>query len=237
MAIFIGWLTCIPAVLLTHSFVSPWRDSEATVILRMSIASVVSGKFNEQNNRNNKNEMTDCKLQITECKNLILRTAKTGQFEGQKFFGCKNYPECSYQIPLHFDENVMTEQQQKLASAFGLFVRSNCFIYATYGVLYFNLRKAAFMDYLLRIDVVYSDANVETGLTGAKIYNSLFFHLFLIPTAEIKRYLINNFPKTYTNLSTKDFTTKIFSNGIDYDNHKLDEDVFRQYSDIETYNR
>lgn len=106
----------------------------------------------------------------------------------------------------------MTKQQlqiskKKLAVAFGLFVRSNNFIYATYGVVYFNLRQAAFMDYLLRADIVQSDAGVEIGLTGAKIYNSLFYHLFLIPTPEIKQYLVNNFPKTYSTLTT-DFTAR-----------------------------
>lgn len=183
--------------------------------------------------------MTDCKLQISDCKNLVLQTAKTGQFEGQKFFGCKNYPDCSYLIPLHFDESAMTDKQKKLADAFGLFVRSNYFIYATYGVVYFNLRQAAFMDFLLRTDIVISNDYhyAEIGLTGAKIYNDLFYHLFLIPNPEIKRYLINNFPKTYSNLSSTDSTTRFFNNGIDYDNHTLDEEVFKQYSDIETYNR
>jgi len=187
--------------------------------------------------RNDKQEMTDCKLQIVECNNLVLRTSKTGQFAGHNFFGCKNYPDCSLIVPLHFNETEMTNNQKKLAEAFGLFVRSNNFIYATYGVVYFNLRQAAFMDYLLRTDIVYSDSGVEIGLTGAKIYNALFYHLLLIPTSEIKRYLINNFPKTYSNVATTDFTTRFFSNGIDYEKHILDEDVFRQYSDIETYNR
>jgi len=184
--------------------------------------------------------MTDCNLKIIECKNLTLRTAKTGKFEGQKFFGCSHYPLCSYLIPLHFDENSMTEQQEKLAKAFGLFIHSNYFIYATYGVVYFNLRQAAFMDYLLRTDIVVSNDyynNVEVGLTGAKIYNDLFYHLFLIPTLETKRYLINNFPKTYSNLISDNFTTKFFNDGIDYDNHIVNEDIFRPYSDIETYNR
>ena len=184
--------------------------------------------------------MTDCKLQIVECRNLVLRTSQTGKFVGQKFFGCKNYPQCSHIDTLYFDETAMTDKQKKLAEAFGLFVRSNYFIYATYGVVYFNLRQSAFMDYLLRTDIVISSEyynNVEIGLTGAKIYNDLFYHLFLIPTTEIKRYLINNFPKTYSNLSSTNFTTRFFSNGIDYDKHTLDEEVFKQYRDIETYNR
>jgi len=132
----------------------------------------------------------------------------------------------------------MTEQQEKLARAFGLFVRSNYFIYATFGVVYFNLRQASFMDYLLRTDIVVSNDynnNVEIGLTGAKIYNDLFYHLFLIPTLETKRYLINNFPKTFSNLSSENFTTRFFNDGIDYENHKVKEDVFTQYRDIETY--
>lgn len=184
--------------------------------------------------------MTDCKLQIADCKNIVLRTAKTGHFKGQKFFGCKNYPDCSYIVPLHFDEAAMTDKQKELARAFGLFVRSNYLIYATYGVVYFNLRQAAFMDYLLRTDIVVSNDyhnNAEIGLTGAKIYNELFYHLFLIPTLETKRYLIKNFPKTYSNLTINKFTTRFFSEGIDYDNHIVKEDVFRPYSDIETYNR
>lgn len=184
--------------------------------------------------------MTDCKFQIADCKNLVLRIAKTGQFEGQKIFGCKNYPECSHIVSLHFDEAAMTDNQKELAKAFGLFVRSNYFIYATFGVVYFNLRQAAFMDYLLRTDIIVLNDyynNVEIGLTGAKIYTDLFYHLFLIPTPETKRYLINNFPKTYSNLSTDNFTTRFFNDGIDYDNHIVNEDVFRPYSDIETYNR
>ena len=184
--------------------------------------------------------MTDCKLKIEECKNLVLRTAQKGQFAGQKFFGCSLYQLCSYIIPLHFDEKSMTEQQEKLARAFGLFVRSNYFIYATYGVVYFNLRQAAFMDYLLRTDIVVTSDyynNVEIGLTGAKVYNELFYHLFLIPTFETKRYLINNFPKSYSKLTADNFTTRFFNDGIDYDNHKVNEDIFIQYSDIETYDR
>lgn len=184
--------------------------------------------------------MTDCILEIVECKNLVLRTAKTGKFEGQKLLGCKKYPECSYIIPLYFDENAMTKKEQKLERAFGLFVRSNYFIYATFGVVYFNLRQAAFMDYLLRTDIVISSEynnNVEIGSTGAKIYNDLFYHLFLIPTVEIKRYLVNNFPKTYSNLTNSNFTTRFFSDGIDYERNKLDEEVFKQYKDIDTYDR
>ena len=184
--------------------------------------------------------MTDCQLKMIECKNLTLRTAKTGQFEGQKFLGCSDYPLCSYLIPLHFDEKSMTGQQEKLAKAFGLFVSSNYFIYATYGVVYFNLRQAAFIDYLLRSDIVVSNDyynNVEVGLTGAKIFNDLFYHLFLIPTTETKRYLINNFPTTYSNLTSPIFTRRFFNDGVDYDKHIVIEDVFRPYSDIETYNR
>ncbi len=185
-------------------------------------------------------DMTDCKLKINDCKNLVLRTAKTGQFEGKEFFGCKNYPHCSFIVPLYFDETTMNEDQKKLANAFELFVRSNAFICATYGVVYFNLRQAAFMDYLLRTDIVVSTEyynNVEIGLTGAKIYNALFYHLFLIPTLEIKRYLIHNFPNTYSNFKTTDFRIGIHCDGIDYENHILDENVFRPYSNIETYNR
>ncbi len=181
--------------------------------------------------------MTDCKLEIVECKNLVLRTAKTGKFEGQKFLGCKKYPECSYIIPLYFDENAMTEKEQKLERAFGLFVRSNYFIYANYGVVYFNLRQAAFMDYLLRTDIVYVGTNVEIGLTGAKIYHELFTHLLLIPSSEIKRYLINNFPNTYTNLYQNRPIHTLLGTVNDFESFTVDETQIFQYKDIETYNR
>jgi len=187
--------------------------------------------------RVNEQEMTDCKLQIAYCKNLVLRTAKTGKFAGQKFFGCKNYPNCSYLIPLHFDENAMTDLQKELAKAFGLFVRSNYFIYATYGVVYYNLRQAAFMDYLLRTDIVYSAANVEIGLTSAKVYQELFSHLFLIPSNDIKRYLINNFPKTYSNLYRHGPIHTLLGNVSNYESFAVDETEILQYKDIETYNR
>lgn len=184
--------------------------------------------------------MTDCKYEIIECKNLVLRTAKTGQFQGRQFFGCKNYPECSYLIPLHFDETEMTEQQQKLARAFGLFVRSNYFIYATFGVVYYNLRQAAFMDYLLRTDIVISNEyynNVEIGLTGAKIYHELFTHLFLIPSKETKRYLLNNFPQTYSNIYQNGPISTLLGTVNNYGSFIADETQILEYKDIETYNR
>lgn len=178
-------------------------------------------------------EVSKCKLQIVECYNLVLRTAKKGKFEGQRFFGCKNYPDCLCIIPLHFDENAMTEQLKKLAEAFGLFVRSNYFIYATYGVVYFNLKNAAFMDYLLRTDIVYIDDRVEIGLTGAKVYYELFYHLYLIPTPEIRLYLISNFPNSYKHFITDKNKPRFFSEGIDYENNVIDENYFKRYSDIE----
>jgi hypothetical protein len=177
--------------------------------------------------------MMDCKLDVVECKNLVLRTAKTGQFKGQKFFGCKNYPECSYIIPLNFNEVAMTEKEQKLARAFANFIRSNAFIFFTYGVVYFNLRQAAFMDHLLQSDIVYMDANVEIGLTGAKIYHELFTHLFLIPCKETKRYLLNNFPQTYSNLYQNGPICTLLGTVSNYENFIIDETQILQYKDIE----
>lgn len=184
--------------------------------------------------------MTDCKLQITDCNNLVLRTAKTGQFEGQKFFGCKTYPECSYIIPLHFDEAAMTDSQKKLARAFGLFVRSNYFIYATFGVVYFNLRQAAFMDFLLRTDIVASNEyynNAEIGLTGAKIFNELFHHLYLIPSLDVKRYLINNFPITFNNLYNNGPINTLLGTVDNYETFIANETEILKYKDIEKYDR
>ena len=135
--------------------------------------------------------MTECKNDNTNCTNLRLRTARKGEFTGKRFFGCYLYPDCLHLIPLHFDGTNMTEEQKELYRVFYLFVRSNMFIDATFGVVYFNLKHAAFLDYLLKTDVVYFADNVEIGFTGAKIYHELFCHLFLIPSLEIKHYLIN----------------------------------------------
>jgi len=91
------------------------------------------------------------------------------------------------------------------------------------------------MNYLLSSNIINIDNGVEIGLTGAKIYNSLFYHLFLIPSTETKRYLINNFPKTYSNILI-DHSIKYFDKGIDYENNIIDEEVFLKYNDIDTYN-
>jgi len=62
--------------------------------------------------------MTDCKNQIINCNNMILRTGLTGKQSGHKFLVCKLYPECSYQIPLDFDESIMTVKQKKTRISF-----------------------------------------------------------------------------------------------------------------------
>lgn len=180
--------------------------------------------------------MVECVENNIACNNLILQTAKSGQLQGQKFFGCKRYPNCNYLIPLHFEANSMTEDEEKLAHAFELFVHSNSFIYATFGVVYFNLRNPAFLDYLLKSGIVFDSGEVEIGLTGAKIFHALFYHLFLIPESQIKGYLVNNFPKTYENLF-KTSGHRLFGFGIDYNTHTIDKTQFIRYKDIATYNR
>ena len=72
----------------------------------------------------------NCKNENIKCSNLVLRKATKGKYIGQEFFGCSLYPECSYQIPLHFNPDIMSDNDKELARAFGLFVRSNYFIYA-----------------------------------------------------------------------------------------------------------
>jgi hypothetical protein len=112
---------------------------------------------------------THCSLKSTLCENLILRTSTKGDSVGEIFFGCSNYPICKRLISLNFDDKLMTSDQEKLANAFGLFVRTNSFIEATYGVVFFNLRQASFMDYLLRSDIVIDRFGIEIGLTSENI--------------------------------------------------------------------
>ena len=179
----------------------------------------------------------ECNLKKEDCKNLILRTSTKGNYVGQMFFGCKEYPVCKNIIPLHFDQNLITENQEKLAIAFQLFVQSNNFLEATYGVVFFNLRQASFRDYLLCSDIVKNSTGVETGLTGAKIYDELFYYLYLIPSIENRQYLISNFPKSYQNfLNTKNFH-RVLLDGIDYEKHIVDEVYFSKYREIENYNQ
>jgi len=181
--------------------------------------------------------MKQCIRKNEYCKNLKILRASKGNSPEKSFFGCSLFPECSYTISLYYDENLMSDSHKKLARAFGLFISSNNFIFGTYGVVYFNLRQAAFMDYLLRKEMVIQDGTVEIGLTGAKIYYSLFYHLLLIPSVEIKHYLINNFPESYNLFLNTDIKPIFFNEGIDYQNNCVKEEVFIQYSDIETYNR
>lgn len=179
----------------------------------------------------------NCNLKTLDCKNLILRNSKKGNYLGEKFFGCKEYPVCKNIIQLHFDQKSITANQEKIAVAFQLFVQSNNFIYATFGVLFFNLRQASFMNYLLCADFVKNSTGVEKGLTGAKIYDELFYYLYLIPSIETRQYLIFNFPKSYQNFTnTKDFP-KMLNEGIDYENHIVDEAFFSKYKEIENYNK
>lgn len=179
----------------------------------------------------------DCKLQLPSCRNLVLRTGAIKMNAASLFFGCKNFPHCKYMIPLQFDEKLISVNHQKLARAFENFIQTENFIYATFGVVYFNIRQAAFLDYLLRTVRFSINEQAEFGLTGAIINKSLFYHLHLIPEKEIKYYLINNFPKTYISFLTNDFVDRKFYSGIDYRNHIVDEAVFKDYCDIDTYNR
>ena len=179
----------------------------------------------------------ECNLKKKYCKNLILRNSTKGNYVGQMFFGCKDYPVCKNIIPLHFDQNLITENQEKLAIAFQLFVQSNNFLYATFGVVFFNLRQASFMDYLLCSDIVKNSTDVETGLTGAKIYDELFYYLYLIPSIENRQYLISNFPKSYQNFISKKYLPIRLIFGIDYEKHIVDEVYFSKYREIENYNQ
>jgi hypothetical protein len=169
------------------------------------------------------------------CENL--KILSVGNLDGKSFFGCSLYPECKNKISLFFEHKLMSEFQKNLENAFGLFVRSNNFVLATYGVVYFNLRDAAFMDYLLRSGIVYESEDIEIGLTGAKIFYTLFYHLLLIPCAETKCYLINNFPKSYNNFLSSINKPIFFNVGIDYMNNSVREEVFIKFRDLETYNK
>jgi hypothetical protein len=131
----------------------------------------------------------------------------------------------------------MTSDQEKLANAFRLFVRTNSFIEATYGVVFFNLRQASFMDYLLRSDIVIDRFGIEIGLTGAKIFDDLFYYLYLVPSIDTKQYLINNFPKSYKCFLNREHFPLNISNGINYEKYTVDESYFSKYKEIESYNK
>ena len=179
----------------------------------------------------------NCKNENIKCSNLVLRKATKGKYIGQEFFGCSLYPECSYQIPLHFNPDIMSDNDKELARAFGLFVRSNYFIYATFGVVYYNLKSAGFLDYLLKTDIVYMAPYVEVGLSGAKIYHELFANLFLIPENQIKRYLVNNFPNNYNNLHNHGPVHTLLGIVDDYDTFEFEESLIYPYRDITTIDK
>jgi hypothetical protein len=179
--------------------------------------------------------MAECFDNNPRCRNLILKTAQSGQYIGKQFFGCRRFLDCNYFISLHFDASAMSFEQQRLVEAFRNFVGSNMFLLATFGMVYFNLRNAAFLDYLLRSDIVRNEPNVSYGITGAKLFSELFNYLFLIPDDNIKRYLINNFPDAYNELPRVPYPTIVGI--IDYENIIVDESVIEQYKDINTYDR
>ncbi|TDQ15190.1 hypothetical protein DFQ04_3076 [Algoriphagus boseongensis] len=104
---------------------------------------------------------------------------------------------------------------------------------ATFGAVYFNLREVNLLDSLLRSDLILPTDGVEVGLTKAKIYYQLFYYLFLIPSPEIKLYLINNFPKTYSYFLVDDPKNRYFIEGIDNEKMVVNEDFFREYSNLD----
>ena len=126
------------------------------------------------------------------------------------------------------DEN-LTGKQRKLQNAFSAFVRSNTFIMASYGTVYFHLRESDFLDYLLKTDIVYMKDGVEIGVTKAKIFYELFYHLYLIPAPEIRLYLINNFPLSYSKFVAG--VTPIVFSDVNYELNILDEVAFNEYKD------
>ena len=177
--------------------------------------------------------MLVCLEQNKECNKLILHVSKSGLDE-TRYFECSLYPNCNFNIPLDFNENKMTREQKNVKFYFAAFAQSWSYLYTTYAIVYFNVRNAAFLDYLLRADIVREKGNEEVGVTGAKIFNALFYYLYLIPEKELKLYLINNFPATYLEVFNNDQINHRFnhiSGGIDHDNLIVDESYFIKYSD------
>lgn len=172
--------------------------------------------------------MNECLKGIDFCESLVIKTAKKEQFKGNYFFGCLLYPECKRLIPTGFNENKITENEKKLINAFDCFVNLNSFLSATYGTIYFNFRNPGLLDYALKTDIIkdYKDP-IEIGETNAKIFYTLFYHLFIIPDKLLKLYLQYNFPESYKRFINKE-KPKVF-NSIDYENNKVKEKEFIKY--------
>jgi hypothetical protein len=133
-----------------------------------------------------------------ECKNLRFYTTETGINQGKSYWGCKMYPMCKHLTPYVFDINELSSSQKKLMTCLHLFIESNNFINATYASLYFNLRNVGILDYILKQDVIsIGPEKAEISFSRARIFYSLFYHLYLIPDVQIKLYLRNSFPNCY----------------------------------------
>lgn len=177
--------------------------------------------------------MSTCIKHSECCQDLVLKTAKVGKYKGELFFGCTQYPSCSNIVSLHFFRDEMSDIEKEIERIFFPFVRSNYFIYATFGFLYFNLKNVGLLDYLLLTKgIIDRNEDVEQGLTGALIYHSLFYHLYLIPSPDIRLYLTNNFPNTFSKLYVIPLQDRL--EGIDYINHKVDESKFAEYRNYRT---
>jgi hypothetical protein len=100
----------------------------------------------------------------------------------------------------------------------------------TFGTLYFNLKDSAFLDYMLKSDIIRDNkSELETGKTGARIFYDLYYHLMLLPSDQIRSYLENNFPE-YFKMFQSGLKANCF-NDIDYLNDKVNEDAFLPYKD------
>jgi len=159
------------------------------------------------------------------CSNLELKqSVKNDTY----FWGCILFPDCDKTKNIHFNPKQLTDFEKKIYHVFDCFVNLNSFLMATYGTIYFNLKEAALLDYMLKSEIIkYNKSDLEIGKTGAKIFYDLYYHLMLLPVVSIRFYLQNNFPTNF----------KIFEGGkrpimftdIDYFNNTINEDAFLPY--------
>jgi hypothetical protein len=140
----------------------------------------------------------------SDCKNLIIKISSSGKFAGKLFYGCSKYPSCQNLIGINQNITDFSLEEQKVLKELHFFVEYNSFLSGDYWSIFNSLSNPGVLDYFLKTPVIKEEPSApEVGLTGAKIFYDLFYHLFILPSNAIHEYLTLNFPK-----STKAFELK-----------------------------
>jgi hypothetical protein len=164
---------------------------------------------------------------IVDCRSRILKVSLTGRFAGNLFYGCTKYPSCKNVISINQSLTDFTTEEQKVLKELFFFVEYNSFLSGHYCSIFNSLSSPGVFDYFLKTPIIKNGPSLpEIGLTGAKIFYDLFYHLYISPDVDIHEYLTLNFAKSVkVFLANKQPLVRFLF--VDYNAHTIDTRVLK----------